>query len=169
MNPFLTVRFRGLSFTSNPHSEFSKPQQFSECHKLDIGHGQITSTQMFEIHDLARFFAFRRTLQNELTPNQANSVAKQIARPTRPKPALPALYFAYSWAAASPPLAAMSRKTQPIASSQRSCSALPAARAVAETALPTARTTRLLPACLAATFATTPIFCAVETLLTARF
>jgi hypothetical protein len=120
-------------------------------------------------HDLARFLAFRRTRQNELTPNQANMVVKQIASTTRLKPALPALYFAYSRTEANAPLAAISRKTQPIASSQRSCSALPEARAVVETALPTARRTRLLPACLAATFATTPIFCAVETLLTARF
>jgi hypothetical protein len=125
--------------------------------------------QTYAIHHLARLLALRRTRQNELTPNHANKAAKAIASPTRPNPALPAAYFAYSRATAIPPLAAMSRKMQPIASSHKSCNAPPAARAAVETLRPKARTIRLLPACRLATRATTPIFCAAETLLTARF
>src|SRR5580700_4138904 len=60
---------------------------------------------------------FCRTFQNELTPNQAKVTVKQIATTTRPNPARPASYFAYSLAAANPPLAAITRKTNPVTSS----------------------------------------------------
>lgn len=72
------------------------------------------------VHHLAQrvtSFPFCRTLQNELTPNHANVTVKQIAITTRPTPIRPASYFAYSFAAANPPLAAITRKINPVTSS----------------------------------------------------
>ncbi len=60
---------------------------------------------------------FCLTLQNELTPNHANVTVKQTAATTRPIPTRPASYFAYSFAAANPPLAAITRKISPVTSS----------------------------------------------------
>jgi len=77
---------------------------------------------------------FCRTLQNELTPNHANVKVKQIATTTRPSPARPASYFAYSRAAANPPLVAITRKISPVTSSHNWCSTRPKARVVAVTA-----------------------------------
>ncbi len=62
-------------------------------------------------------FPFCLTLQNELTPNHANVTVKQIATTTRPTPARPAWYFAYSCAEAIPPLPAINKKTSPVTSS----------------------------------------------------
>ncbi len=61
---------------------------------------------------------FCLTLQNELTPNQANVTVKQIATTTPRNPARPAAYFAYSRADSIPPIAAIPRKTTPITSNQ---------------------------------------------------
>jgi hypothetical protein len=111
----------------------------------------------------------RLTLQNELTPNHANIKVKQSAAATRPTPARPASYLAYSFAEATPPLAAINRKISPVTSSHNWCAIRPKARAVVETALVMARTVRLRLACCLATRATTPSFCAVEIFVTARF
>src|SRR5450432_1326006 len=66
-----------------------------------------------------------------------------------------------------PPTAAITRKTNPVTSSQSWCKTLPKERAVARAAPVSARTVRLRPACCQATRVTIPIFRAVETLITA--
>ncbi len=115
---------------------------------------------------------FLRTRQNELTPNHPNITVKQMAATTRPTPVWAARYFANSCVAATAPLAAISRKTSPIISSHNSCSARPTDRPTVITALFAAFSPRLRftwsVATRDATRATTPNFCAVETLLTPR-
>ncbi len=116
-------------------------------------------------------YPFFFTLQNEVTPNQANVTVKQIAITTRADPTRPAWYFAYSCASATPPRAAIARKTNPVTSSQSRCRTRPNDRAVVRTAAVIARIARLRSACWAAkrpaTRATIPSFRAAETLLTA--
>ena len=68
-------------------------------------------------HHRAPPLPFCLTLQNELTPNHANVTVKQTATTTRPTPTRPASYFAYSFAVANPPLAAITRKISPVTSS----------------------------------------------------
>ena len=70
-----------------------------------------------KLRNCYEFLLFFLTLQNELTPNQANVKVKQVATTTRPNPVFPASYFENSCARAIPPLAAITRKTRPVTSS----------------------------------------------------
>ena len=109
-----------------------------------IAHQRIRSCNSgsFAVKDLFFF----RVLQNELIPNQANITVKHIATTTRLGFALPPWYWAYSRKSATLPMAAKTRKTKPVTSSQRWCSTRPTCVAVM---LPTRRTAPQVRVCCA--------------------
>lgn len=109
---------------------------------------------------------FLRTLQNELSPNQANASVKQLAIASRPGEVREVEYFMYSRTRAVPPKIAIVKNSVPVTSSQSWCAARVNERSVVFTPLITAFTVRLRPARSPATRATTPNFRKAETLLT---
>ena len=117
-------------------------------------------------YDPCARLAFCRTLQNELSPNQAKVAANKIATPNRPGPTSLARYFAYSLTAPLAKVIAMTRKITPITSNHNWCKTFTNDRVVPRTAPHAALTMRLRPACRPATWATTPNFRAVETFAT---
>lgn len=107
-----------------------------------------------------------RTLQNEVTPNQAKVTAKATVAVNRPRPPCPAWYLLYSLMLALVRLRAMTRNSTPTISNHNWCSTLPNERAVDRAAPMNALKVRLRPACCPATRATTPTLRHVDTLLT---
>src|SRR2546423_15430072 len=77
---------------------------------------------------------FLRTLQKELTLNQAKVTAKQTVTATRPRPTWPAWDLQYSLKLALVKLRAITRKITPTNSTHSWCGRLPNERAVARPA-----------------------------------